>query len=631
MADYYSVLIRAIGGLPDNTGDARRNVYERARGALVKQLEAITPPLGSSEITRQRLQLEEQIRRAEKEATAVALFGTEEQHIDKKDENKVTDENPGQSLTADDVQEDADEAIVVSNESELTEDEKVVRRAGPDVLKSAVRDARELGGATSESVKNAREYRDIMGKNGESGDRIEPAPLMAKSIEETVHSTPQVSVASDQLPSDKIATGSSFGVSAQDPEYHSDGKAQKHTRSNLPRRPGMGGASAIVIMLVVVTLGAVGYFAWEARPILMSLYEEIMTPDEPDVQGNSDRVPSETNSPSQAQTDVAPVASQTSETTNQNRGSATEVQGNGFKIEEATPPVRTIRVVTPGSSNSAPQDTKIVEPVNTGSESSLVSGSQDLSAVEDEPQSIQPAAVLEPIIDVNSQPVALVEPKVQTQTLDSSPSEIVPAVPSSKAVITTAGQNEAGPVAEVNQPATPSEPVVLVMLYEEGDQTGSPGKSSKGSVSWRVEETDGLPRLLGTIEVPERGLLLKLSIEKNSRVELPATHIIRATFSTSEGQEYGGVKELSGMALKAGERTQGQPLIGYGATITEGDFLIALEQEENKLKHNLRLMSERTWVDLMIRYKNNKRAVLTFHLSQEGVPTLSELVQRWSE
>ncbi|MBL4875008.1 MAG: hypothetical protein JKY10_00710 [Cohaesibacteraceae bacterium] len=631
MADYYSVLIRAIGGLPNNTGDARRNVYERARSALVKQLEAITPPLGSSEITRQRLQLEEQIRRAEKEATAEALFGTEEQRVDKKDEKKNTDENDSQSLATEEVQTGVDEAVVDPDKAELTEDEKVVRRAGPDVLKSAVRDARELGGATSESVKSAREYRDIMGDNGESGDRIDPAPLNTESIEGTVHSTPQVSVASDQLPSEIIATGSSIQANEQNPEYQSDGKEQKHTRSSLPRRPAMGGASAIVIMLVVVTLGAVGYFAWEARPILMSLYDEFMTSDAPVVQGSSDRVPSDTNSSSQEQTDAAPVAAQTSETTKQNSSTATEIQGNGFKIEEAIPPVRTIRVVTPGSSSTAPQNTKIVEPGNTVSESSLVDASQNLDAVEDEPQSQMPAAVSEPIIDVTSQPVVQVEPEVQTQSLENAPSEIVSAAPSSKSVITTVEQNETAPVAEEIQPATPSEPLVFAMLYEEGDQTGSPGKSSKGSVNWRVDESSGLPRLLGIIEVPERGLLLELSIEKNSRAELPATHIIRATFSTSEGQAYGGVKELSGMALKAGERTQGQPLIGYGATITEGDFLIALEQEENKLKHNLRLMSERTWVDLMIRYKNNKRAVLTFHLSQEGVPTLSELVQRWSE
>ncbi len=47
--------------------DARRSVYEKARNALIGQLKAIDPPLTTSEISRQRLELEEAIRRVERE------------------------------------------------------------------------------------------------------------------------------------------------------------------------------------------------------------------------------------------------------------------------------------------------------------------------------------------------------------------------------------------------------------------------------------------------------------------------------------------------------------------------------------------------------------------------------------
>ena len=57
-------------GLPENTGGARRGVYEKARKAIVRQLEGFDPPLSPSEITRQRLSLEECIRRVEAEAGA---------------------------------------------------------------------------------------------------------------------------------------------------------------------------------------------------------------------------------------------------------------------------------------------------------------------------------------------------------------------------------------------------------------------------------------------------------------------------------------------------------------------------------------------------------------------------------
>ena len=65
MTDFHSVLSRAIEALPEKTGEARRAVYDRARGALVRQLQSIDPPLSPAEITSQRLSLEESIRKVE--------------------------------------------------------------------------------------------------------------------------------------------------------------------------------------------------------------------------------------------------------------------------------------------------------------------------------------------------------------------------------------------------------------------------------------------------------------------------------------------------------------------------------------------------------------------------------------
>jgi hypothetical protein len=74
MADYSSVLSRAIAG--KKSYEERRVVYERARNALVNQLRSINPPLPEADITRQRLALEESIRKVETDlagSTAVAV------------------------------------------------------------------------------------------------------------------------------------------------------------------------------------------------------------------------------------------------------------------------------------------------------------------------------------------------------------------------------------------------------------------------------------------------------------------------------------------------------------------------------------------------------------------------------
>src|SRR6185437_805801 len=69
MADYYPLIARAIAGLdPSAPGESRRALYERARAALITQLRGVQPPLSESEITRERLSLEEAVRKVESEA-----------------------------------------------------------------------------------------------------------------------------------------------------------------------------------------------------------------------------------------------------------------------------------------------------------------------------------------------------------------------------------------------------------------------------------------------------------------------------------------------------------------------------------------------------------------------------------
>src|ERR1700691_4900708 len=68
MADYYPLIAKAVTGLEKSTGEARRALYDRARTALLAQLRGVEPALSESDITRERLALEESIRKVEAEA-----------------------------------------------------------------------------------------------------------------------------------------------------------------------------------------------------------------------------------------------------------------------------------------------------------------------------------------------------------------------------------------------------------------------------------------------------------------------------------------------------------------------------------------------------------------------------------
>ena len=66
MADYYPLIAKAVVG--QSSGETRRALYDRARHALVSQLRGVEPPLPEADITRERLSLEEAIRKVESEA-----------------------------------------------------------------------------------------------------------------------------------------------------------------------------------------------------------------------------------------------------------------------------------------------------------------------------------------------------------------------------------------------------------------------------------------------------------------------------------------------------------------------------------------------------------------------------------
>jgi hypothetical protein len=63
VTNYRSLIADAVEGLDLNTGKARRTLYERARASQMTQLRAIDPPLSESVIAKERLTLEDAIRK----------------------------------------------------------------------------------------------------------------------------------------------------------------------------------------------------------------------------------------------------------------------------------------------------------------------------------------------------------------------------------------------------------------------------------------------------------------------------------------------------------------------------------------------------------------------------------------
>jgi hypothetical protein len=76
MADYYSILAKAVNALDPNTGMARQQLYQRARSAMMSELENAYPPFRRSEIGIAEIALESAIEKAEAEAVRRSLIWT---------------------------------------------------------------------------------------------------------------------------------------------------------------------------------------------------------------------------------------------------------------------------------------------------------------------------------------------------------------------------------------------------------------------------------------------------------------------------------------------------------------------------------------------------------------------------
>jgi len=70
MADYYSLISRAVANLEINTRDTRRAVYDRAKTAQLKQLNSIDTAFSDIEINREVRELEDAICKVEAEMSA---------------------------------------------------------------------------------------------------------------------------------------------------------------------------------------------------------------------------------------------------------------------------------------------------------------------------------------------------------------------------------------------------------------------------------------------------------------------------------------------------------------------------------------------------------------------------------
>jgi hypothetical protein len=81
MADYYSLIARAVSHLPSKTDEARHAIYERARTALQESLRTLDPPISEVELANAQAALDTAIRRVEQDVAIETAVRRMEQDL----------------------------------------------------------------------------------------------------------------------------------------------------------------------------------------------------------------------------------------------------------------------------------------------------------------------------------------------------------------------------------------------------------------------------------------------------------------------------------------------------------------------------------------------------------------------
>uniref|UniRef100_UPI0007805E79 hypothetical protein n=1 Tax=Aureimonas sp. AU22 TaxID=1638162 RepID=UPI0007805E79 len=226
---------------------------------------------------------------------------------------------------------------------------------------------------------------------------------------------------------------------------------------------------------------------------------------------------------------------------------------------------------------------------------------------------------------------------VATATI-SAPPESPPPTATTPAETPAAPSATTAPQAPAGAPAVASGTVPVgqrAVFYEErsADREGS---QQNGNVVWSLASeppADGQaaePAIRAVVDVPDTNLKMTLTIRRNADTTLPASHVIEIMFDTPAGFPGGQIENVQRLALKPTEQARGEPLIGVAGKISDGFFIIALNDLPQAVQSNLALLGSQEWIDIPIAYASGQRALMSIEKGIPGERVFREAIEAWN-
>ncbi|MFG1247060.1 hypothetical protein [Xanthobacter flavus] len=174
------------------------------------------------------------------------------------------------------------------------------------------------------------------------------------------------------------------------------------------------------------------------------------------------------------------------------------------------------------------------------------------------------------------------------------------------------------------------------VLIEESPGSAQP-QTFEGTITWRTETVNagpGLPPdigLRGDLVIPERKIAMSFVLRRNTDQTLPASHTIEIGFKLPEDFPFGGVANVDAVRAKPNQQALGTPLAGLAVRVNPTLFLVGLSEKAADRQRNVALLQAYPWLDVLLTYTNNKKAVIAFEKGQAGEQAFNDAFSAWGE
>ncbi|MDQ0457100.1 hypothetical protein [Rhizobium paknamense] len=170
-------------------------------------------------------------------------------------------------------------------------------------------------------------------------------------------------------------------------------------------------------------------------------------------------------------------------------------------------------------------------------------------------------------------------------------------------------------------------------LYEERLGQTTP-TTIQGYILWsEVKETGdngrAEPVIQGKLTIPDRSLTALITFKRNTDSSLPASHLLEVVFSTGDKFDGGSIDSVQRVTMKRNEQDRGDPIVAVPAKITDDTFMIAFNDFAEVVARNVDLLRSRDWIDIPVTYRNGRRALITLDKGATGKPIFENVIKEW--